>query len=145
MTSKPRRKRLSIESASARPTCEGCKQSSSVPDGQENEAIQQLDGDWLCPRHLSEALDEGAFFNWLVRVLGLAQKGAGTHAYLLINLLLGWTVFGWFVAFAWALSGRDYRGSSPTMTEVVTPSREQPPRKRWKPTKIQRSASSRWP
>lgn len=80
--SKPRRKRLSIESASARPTCEGCKQSSSVPDGQENEAIQQLDGDWLCPRHLSEALDQGAYFNWLVRVLGLAQKGAGTHAYL---------------------------------------------------------------
>lgn len=63
----------------------------------------------------------------------------------LINLLLGWTVFGWFVAFAWALSGRDYRGSSPTMTEVVTPSQKQPPRKRWKPTKIQRSASSRWP
>lgn len=80
--SKPRRKRLSIESASARPTGEGCKQSSSVPDGQENEAIQQLDGDWLCPRHLSEALDQGAYFNWLVRVLGLAQKGAGTHAYL---------------------------------------------------------------
>lgn len=82
MISKPRRKRLTIESASARPICEGCKQSSSGPDGQENEGIQQLEGDWLCPRHLSEALDEGAFFNWLVRVLGLAQKSAGIHAYL---------------------------------------------------------------
>lgn len=135
---------MSIESASARPTCEGCKQSSSVPDGQENEAIQQL-GDWLCPRHLSEALDEGAFSTGLCACWAWRKKALELTPIFLINLLLGWTVFGWFVAFAWALSGRDYRGSSPTMTEVVTPSQEQPPRKRWKPTKIQRAASSRWP
>ena len=75
MISNPRRKLLSIESASARLICERCKQSSSVPDGQENEAILQLDGDWLCPRHLSEALDDGAFFNWLVGVLGGLDGG----------------------------------------------------------------------
>jgi hypothetical protein len=73
--SKPRRKLLSIEPASARPICERCKQSSSVPDGQENEAIEQLDGEWLCPRHLSEALDEGPFFNQLVGVLGGLDGG----------------------------------------------------------------------
>lgn len=31
----------------------------------------------------------------------------------LINLLLGWTVFGWFVAFAWALRGTRLPGKQP--------------------------------
>lgn len=40
--------------------------------------------------------------------LGRDKRGAGGVA--LVNLLLGWTVIGWFVAFIWSCTGRTRAG-----------------------------------
>jgi hypothetical protein len=43
-------------------------------------------------------------------IIALRRKCRSDAAIFVFNLLLGWTVFGWFVALAWALGGR-IRGS----------------------------------
>ncbi len=47
----------------------------------------------------------GAYF--LPTVIALCRKKAeGQTGIFIVNLLLGWTVVGWFVAFIWACTGR---------------------------------------
>jgi hypothetical protein len=36
----------------------------------------------------------------------MRNKAEGQAGILLVNLFLGWTVLGWFVAFIWACTGR---------------------------------------
>jgi hypothetical protein len=47
----------------------------------------------------------GAYFLPTV-IAGCRKKAEGHGGILIVNLLLGWTVIGWFVAFIWACTGR---------------------------------------
>jgi hypothetical protein len=37
------------------------------------------------------------------------KKARDKKAILFLNLFSGWTGFGWFIAFIWALTSQDYR------------------------------------
>lgn len=39
-------------------------------------------------------------------IASIRQKAEGGAGIFVVNLLLGWTVVGWFVAFIWACTGR---------------------------------------
>jgi threonine/homoserine/homoserine lactone efflux protein len=47
-----------------------------------------------------------AFCYFLPFVIALVRgKASGTAGVLFVNICLGWTILGWFVAFIWACSG----------------------------------------
>ena len=52
---------------------------------------------------------------FLPAIIAVRRKCRSDAAIFVFNLLLGWTVFGWFAALSWALGGR-IRGRP---TEVV--------------------------
>jgi hypothetical protein len=39
-------------------------------------------------------------------ISGVRDKAEGGGGVFIVNLLLGWTLIGWFVAFIWACTGR---------------------------------------
>jgi len=56
---------------------------------------------------------------FLPAIIAVRRRCRWDAAIFVFNLLLGWTVFGWFAALSWALGGR-IRGRR---TEVVAPMR----------------------
>jgi hypothetical protein len=48
-------------------------------------------------------------------VIALARKHADAPAIAAVNILLGWTVFGWFTAFIWSLADPAGRGGRQTV------------------------------
>ena len=68
----------------------------------------------LTPTEAGSHSDAGAYLLWAIVALyflpsiiaKLRQKAEGGNGIAFLNLLLGWTVIGWFFCFVWACTGR---------------------------------------